>query len=132
MIQLGAMPLRQFIALHPDSKLTAEDLAALKAYLAPWGATPSLSNSAIGRDEVRPTSTSSPAVRPEHNGLTLDPSFERWRLLSSTDRGDNNTFRFVLGNDIASKAAQSGNISPWPDGARFAKMPGSRNLAATV
>jgi hypothetical protein len=61
-------------------------------------------------------------VRPELNGFPFDPNFERWRLLSTTDRGDNNTFRFVLGNDIAVKAAQSGTISPWPDGARFAKI----------
>jgi hypothetical protein len=39
-----------------------------------------------------------------------------------TDRGDNNTFRFVLGNDIAVKAALAGNFKPWPDGARFAKI----------
>jgi hypothetical protein len=61
-------------------------------------------------------------VQPEFNGLPFDPNFESWRLLSTTDRGDNNTFRFILGNDIAVKAAQSGDISPWPDGARFAKV----------
>ena len=47
---------------------------------------------------------------------------------STTDRGDNNTFRFVLGNDIAIKAAQSGNISPWPDGTRFAKIAWQQQL----
>src|SRR5580692_346058 len=36
MIQLGAMPLPQFTALHPDAKVTPEELAELKAYLAPW------------------------------------------------------------------------------------------------
>lgn len=47
---------------------------------------------------------------------------------STTDRGDNNTFRFILGNEIAMKAAQSGNISPWPDGARLAKIAWEHNL----
>ncbi len=56
------------------------------------------------------------------NGFPFDPSFESWKPISTTDRGDNNTFRFILGNDVAVKAAQSGNISPWPDGARFAKI----------
>ena len=42
--------------------------------------------------------------------------------ISFTDRGDNNTFRFILASDIAVKAVQSGDISPWPDGARFAKL----------
>ena len=48
--------------------------------------------------------------------------FENWKPLSTTDRGDNNTFWFVLGNDIAIKAAQAGNISPWPDGVGIGKM----------
>jgi hypothetical protein len=61
-------------------------------------------------------------VQPELNGFPFDPNFENWKPISTTDRGDNNTFRFVLGNDIAVRAAQSGNISPWPDGARFAKV----------
>ena len=116
MIQLGAMPLPKFVQLHPEAKVTPEELATLKAYLAPWPA--SL--------PTPPPDTSSPisltAVQPEWNGLPFDPAFESWRPISTTDRGDNNTFRFILGNDIAFKAAQSGNISPWPDGARFAKI----------
>ena len=36
MIQLGAMPLPQFLRLHPDAKVTPADVATLKAYLAPW------------------------------------------------------------------------------------------------
>jgi len=35
LIQLGAMPLPQFTALHPGSKITSADLDTLKAYLAP-------------------------------------------------------------------------------------------------
>src|SRR6266702_8213752 len=68
------------------------------------------------------------AVNPEPNGLAFDPSFESWKLISTTDRGDNNTFRFILGNDVAVKAAQSGNISPWPDGTRFAKVAWQQEL----
>src|SRR5580658_5728200 len=36
MIQLGAMPLPSFLKLHPDAKVTPEELATLKAYLSPW------------------------------------------------------------------------------------------------
>jgi hypothetical protein len=61
-------------------------------------------------------------VQPELNGLAFDPTFKTWKPISTTDRGDNNTFRFILGNDVAVKAAQSGNVSPWPDGTRFAKI----------
>jgi len=31
------MPLRQFTALHLDAKVTAEELATLKAFVALWG-----------------------------------------------------------------------------------------------
>jgi hypothetical protein len=36
MMQLGAMPLPRFLALHPEAKVTPMDLSTLKAYLAPW------------------------------------------------------------------------------------------------
>jgi hypothetical protein len=130
MIQLGAMPLPQFVQLHPEAKVTPEELATLKAYLAPWTPTPNLGgNGAVAGGKITNTAAratvhpvSLATVQPEFNGLAFDPTFESWKPISTTDRGDNNTFRFILGNDIAVRAAQSGNISPWPDGARFAKI----------
>jgi Haem-binding domain/Cytochrome P460 len=133
MIQLGAMPLPQFLMLHPEAKVTPEELAALKAYLAPWKPAqdqPGNAQESSGGKPAAPAEISGGAsafasldtVQPEFNGLPFDKSFANWKLISTTDRGDNNTFRFVLGNEIAVKAAQSGNISPWPDGARLAKV----------
>lgn len=40
MIQLGAMPLPDFVRLHPEAKVTPEELAKLKTYLAPWSTPP--------------------------------------------------------------------------------------------
>lgn len=126
MIQLGAMPLPSFVKLHPEAKVTPEELATLKAYLAPW--TPELTQpgnapeNSGSKAEAAPSPVSLAAVQPEFNGFPFDPAFESWKPISTTDRGDNNTFRVILGNDIAVNAAQSGNISPWPDGARFAKI----------
>jgi len=123
MIQLGAMPLPQYVTLHPEAKVTPEELATLKAYLAPWAPAPNQSGKA---PEYAPAEAHVPislaTVQPEFNGFPFDPNFESWKPISTTDRGDNNTFRFVLGNDVAVKAALSGNISPWPDGTRFAKV----------
>jgi len=118
MIQLGAMPLPRFTALHADARVSPQDLATLKAYLAPWGPAPAPPSS----PSPLPEPATLAAVKPELNGLPFDPNFEEWRLISTTDRGDNNTLRFVLGNDAAFTAARTGNISPWPDGARFAKV----------
>jgi len=123
MIQLGAMPLPQFVTLHPEAKVTPEELATLKAYLAPWAPA---SNQSGKAPEAGPAEPHEPisltAVQLEINGFSFDPNFKGWKLISTTDRGDNNTFRFVLGNEVAVKAALSGHISPWPDGTRFAKV----------
>jgi Cytochrome P460 len=119
------MPLPQFLRLHPDARVTLQELNTLKTYLAPW--TP----------DLQPTPTSQvqnaariplTKVQPELNGLALDPTFESWQPLSFTDRGDNRTFRFILGNIAAVKASQRGDISPWPDGARFAKIAWQQEL----
>jgi mono/diheme cytochrome c family protein len=132
MIQLGAMPLPAFIKLHPEAKVTPEDLATLKAYLSPW--TPaltysdSLPNSTDAGTSGVPGLVSLGSVQLEFDGFPFDPTFENWKLISTTDRGDNNTFRFILGNDIAIKAAQSGDISPWPEGTRFAKIAWQQQL----
>jgi len=135
MIQFSDMPLRQYVALHPAAKVTNEELATLKTFLTPWGTTPGLFSDTNRNDEllighhVTPASSVSfDMVEPERNGLAFDPSFEKWGLISTTDRGDNNTLRFVLGNDIALRAVKSGKISPWPDGARFAKIAWEQNL----
>ena len=139
MIQLGAMPLPSFTRLHPDAKVTAEDLSVLKAYLAPWGSTPPKATptvlaggagSTMGVSQGNPPAVSLAAVKPEFNGFPFDPSFEEWKPISTTDRGDNNTFRFILGNDIAIEAVKSGNITPWPDGARLAKIAWQQELGA--
>jgi len=118
MIQLGAMPLSSFLKLHPEAEVAPDQLAALKAYLAPWSPLPNPRTSPVAALPARSLAT----VPPEFNGFPFDADFKNWKPISFTDRGDNNTFRFILGNEIATKAAQSGHISPWPDGSRFAKI----------
>jgi hypothetical protein len=121
MIQLGAMPLPQFTKLHPEAKATPEDLAELKAYLAPWSAIGSVAAPRLdGADAAVRTNLA--VVPAEFNGVPFESGFDSWKPISFTDRGDNNTFRAILGNEIAVKAAESGNISPWPNEARFAKI----------
>jgi hypothetical protein len=133
MIQLGAMPLPSFVALHPEARVSAEELAQLKAYLAPWAPLPAPPAAAGGAPSPA-VSAATPfrlgSVSPEWNSVAFDPSFEGWKALSFTDRGDNNTFRFILGNDIAFQATESGRISPWPDGARFAKIAWQQQLGS--
>jgi hypothetical protein len=134
MIQLGAMPLPKFVALHPDAKVTPDELAVLKSYLAPWGSPPERATagpaSTSQEKDTKAVPVSLAAVQPEFNGLPFDGDFENWKMVSITDRGDNNTFRFILGNEAAIKAAGTGQISPWPDGTRFAKIAWEQELGA--
>ena len=125
MVQLGAMPLPQFLRLHPDARVTPQELNILKAYLAPW--TPALQPCPPQQTQST-TRVALTKVQPELNGLAFDPTFESWQPLSMTDRGDNSTFRFILGNIAAVKASQTGDISPWPDGARLAKIAWQQEL----
>ena len=98
----------------------------LKAYLHPWG------------DKIPEAVGAGPAHRfaalqsaqLELNGLPFEPTFKDWNLVSITDRGDNNTLRFVLGNDVAVQAIASGKISPWPDGAKFAKVAWKKQMGS--
>jgi Haem-binding domain/Cytochrome P460 len=123
-IQLGAMPLQDFLMLHPSARVTPEEMAMLKAYLAPWASPPPPAAPTAG-----PAShVAFASVGPEPDGFPFDSTFEGWKLLSITDRGDNNTFRFILGNDIAIRAAEHGDMNPWPDGTRFAKIAWSQEL----
>jgi hypothetical protein len=130
MIQLGAMPLPRFLSLHPEAKVTPADFAFLKEYLSPWAPKASPPEGAAPAPVQGPVSSpvSLAKIRPELDRFPFDPAFESWKPISFTDRGDNHTFRFVLGNDIAVKAAQSGHISPWPDGTRFAKVAWQQEL----
>jgi hypothetical protein len=128
MIQLGAMPLPQFTRLHPEARITPEELRILKDYLSPWAALPPLSADVISVANGAAASTPLDQVKQEWNGVAFDSSFKSWKPLSTTDRGDNNTCRFILGNDIAVNAVRSGNISPWPDGARLAKIAWQQEL----
>lgn len=121
MIQLGAMPLPRFVALHPDAKVSPEELAVLKSYLAPWSGANVMLASASSSTEM-PFHLDLARVQPEFGGFSLPTGFEDWTPISFTDRGDNNTLRIILGNEIAVRAARTGSISPWPDGASFAKI----------
>jgi hypothetical protein len=107
--------------LHPEAKVTAEDLATIKAYLSPWSS-PIPAAPADYAANTPPKAQEPHAIQPTLNGIPYDDSWRGWKLIAITDRGDNRQFRFILGNDIAVTAAREGNVHPWPDGTRFAKV----------
>jgi len=128
-IQLGAMPPKDYEAIHPDSIVTPEQLAVLKDYLHPAEppanpAAESAANSAADAqyNQWIVTDSAPREVKPAPNGLLFFPDYKNWKPISTTDRFDNHTLRVILGNDIAIQAIRENHIHPWPDGAAFAKL----------
>jgi hypothetical protein len=132
MIQMGAMPLPAYLRVHPEAKVTAEQLAVLRNYLTDTVApdpvkaaeAASADASAANAEYGKWIQASSPAtnVQPEFNGVEFLPDYKNWKVISSTDRFDNHTMREILGNDVAQKAIAEGHINPWPNGTVFAKV----------
>ncbi len=61
-------------------------------------------------------------VLPAPNGIHIPEGYKNWKLISVSQRSDNNTIRAILGNDVAVQAARSGQTNPWPDGSILAKI----------
>lgn len=62
------------------------------------------------------------APAPAPNGLKMPAGYEDWAVISLSHRTDNKTMRVILGNEVAVKAARSGQTNPWPDGSILAKV----------
>lgn len=60
-------------------------------------------------------------IAPSH-GVPYPAGWQNWATIAVSHRTDNNTLRVILGNDVAVKAARSGNTNPWPDGAALGKV----------
>jgi hypothetical protein len=125
-IELGAMPLPAYKRAHPDSVITAAQLAVLKEYLKPAPVSPAtpaeISAADAQYDQWLKSGSATPQVAPSPNGIAFLPDYKNWKPISSTDRFDNRTMRQILGNDIAVKAIAENHINPWPDGTAFAKV----------
>ena len=61
-------------------------------------------------------------VPPAPNGIEMPQGYKDWRVVSVTERTDNNTLRVIIGNDAAIEAMRAGNTNPWPDGAILGKI----------
>jgi len=128
----GAMPLPGYTTVHPGTKLTAEDITVLKQYL--------LSNIKIAHYDPSVDSAANKQFKRWNadsltiknipvalNGIAFIPGYKNWQVVTASERFDNGTMRLILGNPIAIKAIREHNISPWPDGAAFAKVAFAQN-----
>ena len=128
-INLKAMPLKSYELLHPEAKLSENDIRILKNYvtsLAPKQKPDTAKVSAYYKQlqQINTIHTAAPkaSVPTALNGISYIPDYKNWKPISSTERLDNGTMRIIFGNDIAVKATKDHNTNPWPDGTIFAKV----------
>ncbi len=126
-IELGAMPLPAYQRLHPESRLTSEQINVLKNYLLTRVSQAPATPAEIAAADAQyakwiQAGASAQTVAPAPNGIAFLPDYKNWKPISSTERFDNHTLRQILGNDVAVKAIAQHHINPWPDGTAFAKI----------
>jgi hypothetical protein len=126
MIQLGAMPLRRYRRLHPNTVVSRDELEILKHYLNPRFTPPQPSPPARAAADkqysqwIESRAAQFP-VQSAPNGIAFIPEYRNWKVISTTNRFDNKTLRVIFGNDVAIKAIAERRTNPWPDGTTFAK-----------
>lgn len=125
--QLGVMPPKSYLLMHPEARLSPSQLTVLENHLRSLlPATAPNPGSVAAADRQYQESTSpnaSPAkVSPAPNGLAFPQDYKNWKAISSTERFDNGTMRVILGNEVAMRAIAANQINPWPDGTTFAKV----------
>lgn len=120
------MPLPSYALVHPSARITPEQLAVLRAYLAPPAQTAGTGTISTAVADTQFAAWIQPqphaAVRPAPNGIPFPADYKTWRAVSSSERFDNGTIRQILGNPAAIQAIADHKINPWPDGVIFAKV----------
>jgi len=128
MVISGKMPLGTYVLLHPSAKLSSPDISVLKEYvnsLSTFQPGDTAGTAAAERQfaayrQNHPTMSMVPTAA---DGVTYVPDFQKWQVISTTNRFDNlPSIRVVYGNGIAAQAIRDNHISPWPDGATIVKV----------
>ena len=126
-IELGVMPLPAYKRMHPESVITAQQLAILQHYLNRSRSKGPATAAEVAEADAEyakwiQVGGAAPVVAAAPNGIAFLPEYKNWKTMSSSERFDNETIRQVLGNDVAIKAIAENHINPWPDGTAFAKV----------
>lgn len=122
-ILANEMPLPEYSLLHPEAKLSGDDIEVIKKYLmkiSPRDTSVKASSSSVVSKPKKDSIIS--WSLPTANGIEFIPDYQQWKAISTTDRFDNGTMRVIYGNSIAVQAIADNNTNPWPDGTVFAKV----------
>lgn len=123
----GAMPIKSYAFVHPDAKVSGNDIVVLKNYLAAMvhdkPADTAQTNALFKQvKQLAPIAAASHNLPEALNGISYIPDYKNWQVVTTSDRFDNGTMRVIFGNDVAIKAVKNHQVNPWPNGTIFAKV----------
>ena len=127
MVLTGKMPLATYTAIHPQSRLSAKDIATLKKYANDISPS-SYHDTAIIREadqeyqQFQQQSLPAAGIPVAANGVKYIPDYRNWQVISNTNRFDNHSIRIVYANAIAVKAIKENQIQPFPEGSTIVKV----------
>ncbi|HTD41692.1 MAG TPA: heme-binding domain-containing protein, partial [Mucilaginibacter sp.] len=124
---LGAMPVKSYTSVHPEAKISKDDLSVLKQYLAGMVHSKPADTATINATDKQYQQWQKGAFSNSNlpkalNGIAYIPDYKNWQPISSSERFDNGTMRVIFGNDVAIKAIKDHQFKPWPNGTTFAKV----------
>jgi len=127
MVTQERMPLPGYLALHPNSRMSAPDLETLKRYVNTLSP-PKYNDSTVinqgdkeyqdFRDQIK-TPVKGLAAS---NGVNYVEDFRNWQVISTTNRFDNHSIRIIYANQIAVKAIEANQIKNFPEGTVLVKV----------
>lgn len=125
MVLTGKMPLPSYTAIHPEARLSAEDIDVLKQYvrdLSPSSYHDTAIIHAAARDLEQVKQQTATNIPVAANGVAYIPDYRSWQVISTTNRFDNHSIRIVYGNDIAVNAIRSNQTQNMPEGSTIVKV----------
>jgi hypothetical protein len=127
-ILAGAMPLSEYTLAHPEAKVSVQDVAVLKQYVASLAKNPPADTAKLNAADRQyqhwqPNKAAPAAVPVAPNGIAYLPDYKNWQAISTTERFDNGTMRVVFGNDVA--ASETSTSTPGPTARPSPKWPGT-------
>ncbi len=115
------MPLPDYQLLHPESEISQADLAVLREFLNTVK-TPAAKDSLTTNRKSKSSNGTGITAPYCPNGISYNPYYRNWQVLSTTSRYDNGTMRVMYANPVAITAVKNGQIHPWPEGSMIAKL----------
>ena len=122
------MPVASYAMVHPEAKLSTEEVTVLKRYIASLAPreTASANEVTASDEQFNKWQQTGPKKRPEvksaPNGIPYIDGYGSWKAISTTDRFDNGTMRVIFANHVATKAIENQKTNPWPNETVFAKV----------